>query len=215
MLVPRLSLRGDISKMAAAGVALGFAASTMILYRYLHDSGFLAFWNWGFGAAMLFVGALLVSSRLIRGGEAENVKIPGGIISMAAVILLLAVLTEEIFTYWYYKRWDLPTPERWRVLAHMCISVTWAIYGASLMVVGFARKIPSLRYFALGLFVAVLVKVFVFDMAELDSIYRVAGFIVLGLVLTCVSFLYQYCKKKGFFDAMQSPGKEVESADIE
>ena len=38
----------------------------------------------------------------------------------------------------------------------------------------------------------------------LEKIYRIAGFIVLGLVLIGVSYLYQYLRKTGFFDKSAS-----------
>jgi uncharacterized membrane protein len=84
----------------------------------------------------------------------------------------------------------------------MYISVMWAVYGAALMVVGFWRKVALLRYIALGLFVLLLAKVFILDTSTVKNVYRIAAFLATGITLVGVSYLYQYLRKKGFFDAM-------------
>ena len=84
----------------------------------------------------------------------------------------------------------------------MYISVLWAVYASVLMVVGFWRRVRPLRYTALGIFVLLLAKIFLIDTRELDTAYRIAGFLVTGLALVGVSYLYQYLKKTGFFDTM-------------
>ncbi len=70
------------------------------------------------------------------------------------------------------------------------------------MTVGFWRKIKILRYIALGLFALLLVKVFILDTKTMESVYRIAAFLATGVTLVGVSYLYQFLRKKGFFEAM-------------
>ena len=84
----------------------------------------------------------------------------------------------------------------------MYISVMWAVYGAVLMAVGFWRKIKILRYIALGLFAVLLVKVFILDTKTVKSVYRIAAFLATGVTLVGVSYLYQFVRKKGYFETM-------------
>lgn len=84
----------------------------------------------------------------------------------------------------------------------MYISIMWAVYGAVLMMVGFWRKNGMLRYIALGLFALLLAKVFIWDTRTVKSVYRIAAFLATGITLVGVSYLYQFLKKKGFFEAM-------------
>ena len=56
---------------------------------------------------------------------------------------------------------------------------------------GCARDIAPIRYFAIVLFGIALLKVFLVDLETLGGIYRVAGFVVVGLILLVVSFLFQ------------------------
>jgi len=70
-------------------------------------------------------------------------------------------------------------------------SALWMAYGAVLMVVGFLRRSAFVRWQALILIAATTVKVFVYDVSELDRGYRIVSFIVLGVLLLTISFVYQ------------------------
>src|SRR5579863_98221 len=64
-------------------------------------------------------------------------------------------------------------------------------YGALLMVVGFFRRSAFVRWQALLLIAATIIKVFVYDVSQLDRGYRIVSFIVLGALLLAISFVYQ------------------------
>jgi uncharacterized membrane protein len=70
-------------------------------------------------------------------------------------------------------------------------SALWMAYGAMLMIVGFWRRSSFIRWQALVLIAATIVKVFVYDLSELDRGYRIVSFIVLGMLLLAISFVYQ------------------------
>ena len=121
---------------------------------------------------------------------------------MTALGLLWILLTQEIWYFWHcLDRYRTPTAN-WQFIAHMCISITWAIYAIVLMVAGFWKRIRLLRYAALGLFVLLLGKIFIVDTRNVSSLYRIAGFLATGIALVGVSYLYQYLKKQGFFEGM-------------
>jgi len=194
---------GKISKTFAllfAGIGSVFV---IIFFFGFHREPFIIFANPTFIIALIFVSALPTSAYLLERDEKEArqkqyLALPS---SLTAVFLLWILLTGEIYLYWYYRgRRPMPV-ENWEFLAQMCISVMWALYAVHLCVIGFWRKVVTLRYIALGLFTLALLKVFTYDMSTVESVYRIAGFIVLGGALIAVSFLYQYCKKKGFFKA--------------
>jgi uncharacterized membrane protein len=64
-------------------------------------------------------------------------------------------------------------------------------YGAILMTVGLWRRSAFVRWQALVLIAATILKVFVYDVSELDRAYRILSFIVLGALLLAISFVYQ------------------------
>lgn len=70
-------------------------------------------------------------------------------------------------------------------------SALWMAYGAMLMIIGFWRRSAFVRWQALVLIAITTVKVFVYDVSQLDHIYRVVSFIALGVMLLAVSFVYQ------------------------
>ena len=74
--------------------------------------------------------------------------------------------------------------------------MTWAAYGMGLIVLGFRQRSAVLRYLALGLLGITVVKLFAVDLLALDGIYRIIGFIVLGLVLLAASFLYHRARRR-------------------
>jgi uncharacterized membrane protein len=70
-------------------------------------------------------------------------------------------------------------------------SALWMAYGAMLMMIGFWRASAFVRWQALVLIALTIVKVFVHDTSQLDHIYRILSFVVLGILLLAISFAYQ------------------------
>jgi uncharacterized membrane protein len=64
-------------------------------------------------------------------------------------------------------------------------------YGAMLMIIGFWRASAFVRWQALVLIALTIVKVFIYDTSELDQVYRILSFVVLGALLLTISFAYQ------------------------
>jgi uncharacterized membrane protein len=60
-----------------------------------------------------------------------------------------------------------------------------------LMAIGFARRSAFVRWQALVLIAVTIVKVFLYDVSQLDREYRIISFVVLGALLLAISFLYQ------------------------
>ena len=71
------------------------------------------------------------------------------------------------------------------------MSASWVMYAALLVLVGMRTKYVPIRYFAMALFGVSLLKIFLIDLARVGGIYRVIGFLVVGVILVLVSFLYQ------------------------
>jgi hypothetical protein len=106
---------------------------------------------------------------------------------VAASIITVIVVSTEIMSFWALRA---ASPDA-DVARGMMLSAAWVIYAALLVVIGMQRQYAPIRYFAIALFGVTLVKVFLVDLETLGGIYRVAGFLVVGLILLIVSFLYQ------------------------
>jgi uncharacterized membrane protein len=73
---------------------------------------------------------------------------------------------------------------------HLAISILWTCYAAALIAAGLLRQSALLRWQALVLLGVAVAKVFLYDLASLDRVYRILSFFILGSVLLAVSFLY-------------------------
>jgi uncharacterized membrane protein len=87
--------------------------------------------------------------------------------------------------------YDASAPRTIRLEEDFTYSALWMAYGGVLMIVGFWRRSALVRWQALVLIAATIVKVFVYDVSQLDRGYRIGSFIVLGVLLLAISFVYQ------------------------
>jgi uncharacterized membrane protein len=83
-----------------------------------------------------------------------------------------------------------------RLAQQLSLSVIWTVYGGALLTVGIWRRNSMLRIMALVLLSVTTLKVFFIDLSSLDKIYRTISFIVLGLILVAVSYLYQRYRQR-------------------
>ena len=70
-------------------------------------------------------------------------------------------------------------------------SIAWAVYALVLLALGVQRKRSGLRWASLAIFVLTIGKVFLFDLGNLEGLYRVASMLGLALSLLFVSLVYQ------------------------
>lgn len=187
------------------------AVFTMVSFMEFYSRSFTIFANVNFGIVALFVAGLFVCAWFLKHTVEEHYNVVlATLFALAGVFLLWVLLTEQIYLYWYCRHRFADRIANWKFLAHMYISVMWAVYAALLMVVGFWKKVKVLRYIGLGLFALLLCKVFILDTSTVKSVYRIAAFLATGVTLVGVSYLYQFLRKKGFFEAVlaeKSTGK--------
>src|SRR5436190_2050581 len=75
--------------------------------------------------------------------------------------------------------------------SQLALSAFWAVLGFGSLVAGLVRDLRPLRLAGLALLGLAVVKVFLVDLAALESIWRVASFLALGLLLLAGAFAYQ------------------------
>lgn len=148
---------------------------------------FRAFFNdLGYLEGYARIGALVVPSVLFFGHQiyagikkfvAENTEklfaMPG---DFYGTILLAGLLAMELEKFY--------------------ISVGWAVLALAITIIGFALKQRNLRLPGIALFAFTILKVFLYDSAQLSTLYRMISFLVLGVILLLVSFGYNKYKDK-------------------
>ena len=72
----------------------------------------------------------------------------------------------------------------------MNLSILWGSYSLLLVGLGIWKRNKLLRISGIALFGFTLVKLFFYDIADLDTISKTIVFVSLGLLLLIISFLY-------------------------
>jgi hypothetical protein len=70
------------------------------------------------------------------------------------------------------------------------LTVSWGLQGLCLLGTGFGFRSRILRLQGLALLLICILKLFLFDLRNLETIYRILSFVALGLILLCVSWIY-------------------------
>ncbi|HET6547585.1 MAG TPA: DUF2339 domain-containing protein, partial [Solirubrobacter sp.] len=125
------------------------------------------------GALAATAAALAVAGRALPPGAAR-------VLRAAAAVTVLYLASVEVVT--------LGGPEH---VGQTLLSVLWAVAGVGALIAGLLAGDAPLRRGALALIAITAGKVFLYDLAELDSLSRVGSFIGFGLLLLCGAFAYQ------------------------
>ena len=143
--------------------------------------------------AIALVGA--AAFALLRVAEwRDELRLPLGIIGAVAVVYLPSVAIVDLTA----AGDDDPgqTPQ-------VLLSAFWSVTGLASLVYGLVRDDRRLRLGGLVLLALAIVKVFLYDLSELDEIYRVLSFIVLGLLLLTGAFAYQRIRRSANEEATE------------
>jgi uncharacterized membrane protein len=105
-----------------------------------------------------------------------------------SVVLALAYLTLEVMRLYHgpvLTAGETTDPEQYT------LSAVWLGFGVVLLVAGLLLDSKPARLASAAVVVLTIAKVFLVDMADLTGIWRALSFIVLGLVLVGIGYLYQ------------------------
>jgi uncharacterized membrane protein len=137
----------------------------------------------------------------IEGDEREETI---RVLMIAANLLAVIALSAEAYGYFAKQKGGVEAVYNLRdirLAQQLSLSLVWIVYGGAMLIVGISRRRRLLRFMALGLLGLAIIKVFLLDLSELESIYRIISFIALGAILLVVSFLYQrYRQRAAQFD---------------
>ncbi len=101
--------------------------------------------------------------------------------------LLFAGVTNELSRFFHQLTVD---PATSRLAGGLAVSAWWAVFAAGLVMLGFRRKLKPVRVAGLLVSGLAVAKVLLFDLSQLDALYRVASVFTLGLVSLGVAYLY-------------------------
>lgn len=73
----------------------------------------------------------------------------------------------------------------------MTYTISWALFALGLLGLGIWKRQRHIRYPGLGLLAVALLKLFLHDLANIESIYRIGALIVVAIIALAASYLYQ------------------------
>ncbi len=179
--------RLEIRFWAAALLVLVSIKSLFITYN---PASYQFIINSKFGVGFASVVALALASYFYPKEEVSHTSEKGTrqVMVGAAIVLLWALVSIEL---WHY--FDASNLSGIRDLL---LSLWWLSYGVILAVFGSVYNSVVARKLAIAFFGLAVVKVFLYDVQNLDLGYRVVSFISLGVILLAASFGYQKNREK-------------------
>ncbi len=175
-----------VAGLLASEVTFGWASlSTLIVGsvgfflrgRHPYDLGGV-----GWSNAMLALGVLGLAERTLKSGGQSLGWSEGELRGVRAVfagfITALAIVALD------------------RLVGHAYLTVGWAVCGFALLALGFAFKERLYRIGGLVVLALSLARAVLYDLSNLETLYRILSFIGLGAILLVLAFLYTRNREK-------------------
>ena len=217
-----LGIRVEAPTVAIA--SLGFLVLAVIVdaaggMTYDPIKAFTALFNKRAASMLIVLAVMVVQARmmLVHPESWDWLRTTRGILQVTIVVFLLLFFTAETRDYFENQMsmlslsspdTDISAPiDHIHNLQQLSLSGVWLLYSVALMAYGIWRSVRNVRIVAFALFGITILKIFVYDLSFLETIYRICSFIGLGLILLAVSYVYQRYKELIF----GTPGQQERS----
>ena len=171
------------------------ATRTFSLYLMENGKGiyFLAHWI----AVLLLLWLLYQLIRFFFKKENEkwnDYRLVFTWLTTSGIIVLLSVEMYQVIFWSNYL--DASDWAWWENLYYKAgLSILWGLCSFAMMWMGMKKDFKTLRIISLTLFTITIVKLFLYDIVNIPPGGKIAAFILLGILLLAVSFMYQRLKK--------------------
>ena len=155
-------------------------------FRPIINYRFLAF---AAGIASMYAGAYMLwrwRERLVDERERVLLMVFVGAANFVTLWILSAEIIASVDSEFFDVKRSIAGD-----LKSLSLSILWATYAAIGIVLGIMRRSRLMRLAGLALLAIPVLKLFVFDVFELEQGYRVGAFMGLGALLVVGGFLYQ------------------------
>ena len=177
-----------------------FALFALAFFKFLfwdtpygYRPAFTPVFNRYFLSSLAVVGCYVAAVYLFERRKLVDERVTKLVIALLAAFTFWLLISIETRTYFAgralaEKISEDAAHQRW--LGQMALSVLWAAYAAALAAFGFLRGVAAMRWAALALFALTIVKAVLVDIAQLQQLYRIIVFAVLGILLLLVAWGY-------------------------
>ncbi|HSB63978.1 MAG TPA: DUF2339 domain-containing protein [Thermoanaerobaculia bacterium] len=148
-------------------------------------------WNWYLAVYTVAAAAFFIGFALFR--RTDSVPYGGAVRLLPAggTALFFVLLNLEIADYFAAGRAPSFNVLSSSLSEGLAYTLSWALFAIALLVAGLLAKSRPTRIAALVLLVITILKCFLFDLAQLGGLYRVASFVGLAACLAVVALLLQ------------------------
>lgn len=159
-----------------------------------YPRGGMMIWNWHLATYGTAITALLAAAKWLQEPHDFyfDVNVRAVLCAFAGVLGFVWINLEitDVFTPAGQPTLliDLQNPSVGR---RMTYSIAWAGYALILILAGFFWRSRGARYAGIGLMVITIAKVFLRDLASLDSLYRIGALGAVAVMALAASFVYQ------------------------
>jgi len=156
----------------------------------------LLYTYWVPTASLLATARVLAADELPRLRAAERRFYPveqplGAAIAAAGAIVIFFVWINLAIADWYSADDVLRVAFERMPARDLTTSLAWALYALVLLAAGVRGGLRSVRWLSLGLMLVTAAKVFLYDLGELEDLYRVGSLLGLAVSLIGISLAYQ------------------------
>jgi len=145
-------------------------------------------YSYGVVTACLFAGARLLAPPR---STVLGVNAPAVLNSLGVVLAFLLVNIEIADFFSEPGRPVLTFEFSGNFARDMTYTIAWALFALALLLVGIWQKTKAARYAAIALLSVALLKLFLHDLARLDSLYRIGALFAVAIIASVASFAYQ------------------------
>ncbi|HWB25514.1 MAG TPA: DUF2339 domain-containing protein [Chitinophagaceae bacterium] len=146
-----------------------------------------------FTLLLLLIYRIIVKVQKLKLNDAASMGVFTWLTTLA-IIGIFSIEAHNIFVWMYYSgNGSINYAEN--LYGKAGLSIVWGLSSFIIIWLGLSKKYKPLRIIALVVFGITLVKLFAYDISNIPVGGKIAAFILLGIVLLVVSFMYQRLKK--------------------
>ncbi|MBL7743942.1 MAG: DUF2339 domain-containing protein [Chitinophagaceae bacterium] len=171
---------------------INYTISFQMLSTGQHSVHFIA--HWISAAILTWLLYDLISYFRKQKTAMKDYEVPFTWIASGCLIFLLSVEMYHVIVWSTYRQ--AGDHQYWENLYYKAgLSILWGLCSFAMMWLGMKHKFKPLRIISLTLFTVTLIKLFLYDIQNIPPGGKIAAFILLGVLLLIVSFMYQRLKK--------------------
>ncbi len=138
----------------------------------------------------LLTTAILIIRTFVKPSDNENFFFSKNLLTYWTLCILVYVLSNELLYASYFFDYN----DAYKT----GLSVLWSILAIGLLSIGIKNKNKEYRYFSIFLSLILVLKLIIFDTSNFTTLQKTFVYLVIGIVLLFLSFLYNKFKDKIF-----------------